>query len=96
MGPLDGRRRRRALLDPLRVRSTCSIAVLDDIHHAWDGTEGVRRLRERAEVQMFTAPFGDPAALRGFEALVANRERTAFTRDLLEPAARRPHHRPDR
>jgi phosphoglycerate dehydrogenase-like enzyme len=59
------------------------IAVLDDIHQVWDGTDGVRRLRERAEVHVFTAPFGDPAALRGFDALIANRERTKFTRDLL-------------
>jgi phosphoglycerate dehydrogenase-like enzyme len=60
------------------------IAVLDDVHQAWAATEGVRRLRERAEVRIFTAPVADPAALRGFEALVANRERTRFTRDLLE------------
>ena len=60
------------------------VAILDDIHQAWDGTEGVRRLRERAEVQVFTAPFGDPAALRGFDALIANRERTRFDRTLLE------------
>jgi phosphoglycerate dehydrogenase-like enzyme len=58
--------------------------VLDDIHEAWDGSEGVRRLRERAEVQVFTAPFGDPAALLGFDALIANRERTRFTRALLQ------------
>jgi phosphoglycerate dehydrogenase-like enzyme len=32
---------------------------------------------------VFTAPFGDPAVLRGFDALIANRERTPFTRDLL-------------
>ena len=43
------------------------IAILDDIHRAWEGTEGVRRLRERAEVQVFTGPFGAPAALRGFD-----------------------------
>ena len=60
------------------------IAILDDIHHAWDNTDGVRRLRERAEVQIFTAPFGAPAALRGFDALIANRERTRFTRELFE------------
>ena len=57
---------------------------MDDIHHAYEGTSGVRRLREHAEVQIFTAPFGDAGALRGFDALVANRERTRFTRDLLE------------
>jgi phosphoglycerate dehydrogenase-like enzyme len=59
------------------------VAVLDDIHHAYERTDGVRRLRERAEVRIFTAPFGDPAALRGFDALIANRERTRFTRALL-------------
>lgn len=60
------------------------IAILDDIHHAYEGTDGVRRLRERAEVKIFNAPFGDPAALKGFDALVANRERTRFNRELLE------------
>lgn len=60
------------------------VAILDDIHGAYEGTEGVRRLRERAEVKIFTGSFGEPAALRGFDALVANRERTRFTRALLE------------
>ncbi|MCA1585091.1 MAG: D-2-hydroxyacid dehydrogenase family protein [Acidobacteria bacterium] len=60
------------------------VAILDDIHHAYEGTSGVRRLREHAEVCIFTAPFGEAGALRGFDALVANRERTRFTRDLLE------------
>jgi phosphoglycerate dehydrogenase-like enzyme len=60
------------------------VAILDDFHDAWEGTNGVRRLRERAEVKIFTEPFGSPAALRGFDALVANRERTKFTRALLE------------
>ena len=60
------------------------VAILDDIHEAYEGTDGVRRLRERVEVRIFTAPFGDPSALRGFDALVANRERTRFTRELLE------------
>jgi phosphoglycerate dehydrogenase-like enzyme len=59
------------------------VAILDDIHHAYEGTEGVRRLRERAEVAIFTAPFGTPAALRGFDALIANRERTRFTDALF-------------
>jgi phosphoglycerate dehydrogenase-like enzyme len=60
------------------------VAILDDIHHAYQHTDGVRRLRERADVRIFTAAFGEPAALRGFDALVANRERTRFTRELLE------------
>lgn len=60
------------------------IAILDDIHQAYERTEGVRRLRHQAEVRIFTTPFGDPQALRGFEALIANRERTRFSPDLLD------------
>jgi phosphoglycerate dehydrogenase-like enzyme len=60
------------------------VAVLDDIHQAYEHTEGLRRLRERAEVRVFTAPFGDAAALRGYDALIANRERTRFTRELFQ------------
>jgi phosphoglycerate dehydrogenase-like enzyme len=60
------------------------VAILDDIHHACEGTRGVRRLRERAEVRIFTGSFGSPAALGGFDALVANCERTRFTRQLFE------------
>ena len=59
------------------------VAVLDDIHDAWRHTAGIERLRERAEVVIFTKPFGPPAALRGFDALIANRERTKFTRELF-------------
>lgn len=58
------------------------VAILDDIHSAWGNTEGVARLRERAEVAIFTEPV--PAAkLRGFDALIANRERTKLTREFL-------------
>lgn len=60
------------------------VAILDDIHQAYEGTTGLARLRERAEVTIFTAPFGSPDALRGVTAVVANRERTRFTRALLE------------
>src|SRR5215471_17858595 len=60
------------------------IAILDDVHRAYEGTTGVSRLRDRGEVQRFTGPFGDPAVLRSFDAIVANRERTRFTRDLLQ------------
>lgn len=60
------------------------VAILDDIHQAYQGTAALRRLRERAEVKIFTGPFGEPAALRGFDALVPNRERTVFSRELLE------------
>ncbi len=60
------------------------VAILDDIHGVYEKTAGVRRLREVADVRIFTQPFGDPAVLRGFDALVTNRERTRITRALLE------------
>jgi len=60
------------------------VAILDDVHHAYEATDGVRRLRDCAEVEIFTKPFGEPSALRGFDALIANRERTRFDRDLLQ------------
>jgi phosphoglycerate dehydrogenase-like enzyme len=60
------------------------VAILDDIHRAFEGTNGLRRLRERAEARVFTEPFGDPRVLRGFDAVVANRERTRFSRTLLQ------------
>jgi phosphoglycerate dehydrogenase-like enzyme len=60
------------------------VAILDDVHEAYEGTGGIRRIREAAdEVRIFTRPFGESSALRGFDALVANRERTKFTRALL-------------
>ena len=59
------------------------VAILDDSHRAWAATAGVQELRQRAEVEIFTAPFGAPAALAGFDALIANRERTRFSRELL-------------
>ena len=60
------------------------VAILDDVHHAYEATNGVHRLRDRAEVKIFTGPFGAPSELRGFDALIANRERTRFTRSLLQ------------
>jgi phosphoglycerate dehydrogenase-like enzyme len=60
------------------------IAILDDIHRAWEQAPAIQRLRAEAEVRVLTAPFRDPSELRGFDALVANRERTRFTRELLE------------
>lgn len=59
------------------------VGILDDIHNAYEATSGVHRLRDRAEVRIFTKPFGEPSALRDFDAPIANRERTRFTRELL-------------
>lgn len=58
------------------------VAILDDVHDAYGATSGVRRLRERAEVAIFRKAI--PPELRGFDAMVANRERTRFTRELFE------------
>ena len=59
------------------------IAFLDDFHAAYEGTDGVRRLREIGEVTIFTDPLPGPEALRGYQALVATRERTKLTADYL-------------
>jgi phosphoglycerate dehydrogenase-like enzyme len=60
------------------------VAILDDIHHAYEGTPGVSRLRARAEVEIFTESCREPNALKNFDALVANRERTRFSRTVLK------------
>lgn len=59
------------------------IAILDDIHRAWETTEGVKRLRERADVTIFTEAVSNASELAEFDALIANRERTRFDRALL-------------
>jgi phosphoglycerate dehydrogenase-like enzyme len=59
------------------------VAILDDIHQAYEGTPGISRLRERAEVTIFSQPIPDLSSLRGVDAFVANRERTRFSRDVL-------------
>jgi phosphoglycerate dehydrogenase-like enzyme len=60
------------------------VAIIDDIHKAYDTQPAIARLRQRAEVHIFTEPFGSPEDLRGFDAIVANRERTRFPRELLQ------------
>jgi phosphoglycerate dehydrogenase-like enzyme len=59
------------------------VAILDDFHNIYNTTNGIRRLREHAEVAIFT-DHTDPAALRRFDALIANRERRHFTREVLQ------------
>jgi phosphoglycerate dehydrogenase-like enzyme len=72
------------LITKARQEERMRVAILDDIHCAYEGTTGVHRLRERAQVQIFTGAFGDPTVLRDFDAVVATRERTRFTRALLQ------------
>ena len=59
------------------------IAFLDDYHEAYRQTKGVRRLSDVAEVQIFTKPVSDFETLRGYEALVATRERTRLDAPTL-------------
>ncbi len=63
---------------------TLRVAILDDFHDAYGALPQIDLLRERADVTIFTTPFGDPAALGGYEAVIATRERTKFTRELFE------------
>jgi phosphoglycerate dehydrogenase-like enzyme len=60
------------------------VAFLDDFHAAYEETSGVRRLRENAEVTIFTQKVESASSLAGFDALVATRERTRFASDLFE------------
>lgn len=63
------------------------IVVLDDFHDAFDHSAGIARLRERAEVVVYTDPPASQdalvARLAGVPILIANRERTRFTAELL-------------
>jgi phosphoglycerate dehydrogenase-like enzyme len=60
------------------------VAVLNDIHRAYAASAGVARLRERAVVDIFTDSEIPVRGLAGYEALIANRERTRFPRLVLE------------
>lgn len=63
------------------------VAVIDDYHRAFAGAEAVRRLREKADVGIFEEPFPSEdaliSALTGVPIVIANRERTHFSADLL-------------
>jgi phosphoglycerate dehydrogenase-like enzyme len=63
------------------------VAIIDDFHRAFGTAESVRRLQERADVKIFEEPFPSSdamvAALRDVEVIIANRERTRFTAELL-------------
>ncbi len=64
---------------------TMRVAILDDIHDAWAATPtACAGCASAPTSRIFTTPGQDPAVLRGFDALIANRERTRFTRELLE------------
>lgn len=64
------------------------VAVLDDYQHAFEGSLAIERLREKAEVRIFTEKFATEEALiralRGSEAINPIRERTHFPARLLK------------
>jgi len=63
------------------------VTVLDDYQHALAATAAIGRLREQAEVRIFTEKLGSEAAvaeaLRGSQAIIPIRERTRFSAALL-------------
>ncbi|MBI3967432.1 MAG: D-2-hydroxyacid dehydrogenase family protein [Chloroflexi bacterium] len=63
------------------------VVILDDYHRAYGGSPHISRLRMKVEVVVQTDKLADDdataAALAGAEAVVANRERTRFTADLI-------------
>ncbi|MBM4299343.1 MAG: D-2-hydroxyacid dehydrogenase family protein, partial [Deltaproteobacteria bacterium] len=63
------------------------VTVLDDYQHAIAPTAAIARLREKAEVQIFTEKLGSDdavmSALKGCAAIIPIRERTKFSAALL-------------
>ena len=63
------------------------MVVIDDNHQAYEARESVQRLRNVADVTIYEEAFPDQdalvAAVRDAEVIIANRERTRFTADLL-------------
>jgi len=64
------------------------VTVLDDYQRAIEGTAAIRRLRQKAEVRVFTEKLATDAALidalRGSQAIIPIRERTVFPAALLQ------------
>ena len=63
------------------------VTVLDDYQHALAGTRAIERLRQNAEVQVFTEKIAAEAdlvrTLKGSQAIIPIRERTRFPASLL-------------
>ena len=64
------------------------VTVLDDYQRAFDGTEAIQRLRQRAEVKILTEKLPTEEALvralKGVNAIIPIRERTKFPAALLQ------------
>jgi phosphoglycerate dehydrogenase-like enzyme len=59
------------------------VAVLDDYHRVFDGDPAIARLRARVPVDVFTEKLS-PERLKGYEVLIALRERTRFDQGFFE------------
>lgn len=63
------------------------VTVLDDYQRAFDNTEAIARLRQKAEVRILTDKLPSESAvaeaLKGSQAVIPVRERTKFTASLL-------------
>lgn len=63
------------------------VTVLDDYQRAFELTEAIRRLRQKAEVRILTEKLPSDGAvaeaLKGSQAIIPVRERTRFTASLL-------------
>ena len=64
------------------------VSILDDYQRAFDGSPAIARLRQRAQVQIFTDKFASEEkliqALKGSQAIIPIRERTRFSAALLK------------
>jgi len=64
------------------------VTVLDDYQRAIEGTAAIQRLRQKAEVRVFTEKLATDAALidalRGSQAIIPIRERTKFPASLIQ------------
>jgi hypothetical protein len=64
------------------------VTILDDYQNVFVGMPAIDRLRQRAEVQIYTDKFGSEEALiravKGSQAIVPIRERTQFLAGLLK------------
>ncbi len=63
------------------------VSILDDYQHAFEGLPAIERLRQRAEVRIYTENFPSDQALiravQGCRAIIPIRERTKFPASLL-------------
>ncbi|HTM07290.1 MAG TPA: D-2-hydroxyacid dehydrogenase family protein [Verrucomicrobiae bacterium] len=64
------------------------VAVIDDYQHAFGDSPAIARLRQKAQVRIFTEKFSTEeklaGALKGTQAIIPIRERTRFTASLIE------------